>query len=112
MLVASGDDGAGSHGFRCKEFAPTFPASSPHVTSVGGTYLEDELETAVDFSGGGFSFSFPRPSYQDAAVSNYLSTYSSQLPPSSMFNSSGRGIPDVSAVSTNFQVRVEERCNK
>ena len=43
-----------------------------------------------------------RPSYQASVVSKYLST--ATLPSSQYFNSTGRGIPDVSALATNFQV--------
>ena len=40
VVIASGDDGTGSSGwFSCGKFDPTFPASSPYVTAVGGTYL-------------------------------------------------------------------------
>jgi hypothetical protein len=57
-------------------------------------------------TGGGFSFYFPRPSYQvspnfsesnsdqNAAVNTYLQT-APNLPPSNMFNGQGRGYPDV-----------------
>ena len=49
-------------------------------------------------SGGGFSWSFPMPSYQKDAVQNYLNAESSSLPPSSSFNASGRAYPDISAI--------------
>jgi tripeptidyl-peptidase-1 len=41
------------------------------VTAVGGT-TQINPETAVSFSGGGFSRLFPTPSYQTEAVSKYL----------------------------------------
>lgn len=56
-------------------------------------------------SGGGFSGVFARPQYQDAAIMPYLSAKG--LPEASRWNSSGRAVPDVSAVSTNFQVLIQ-----
>ena len=110
ILAASGDDGTGGHGgvFGCKQFDPTWPASSPYVTSVGGTYLQSTGNTGSyseigwGFSGGGYSAVFPRPSYQDTAASAY--SKATTLPPTSFFNISGRITPDVSALSTNFRV--------
>lgn len=53
-------------------------------------------------SSGGFSNYFPRPSYQEEAVSAYTqylgSTYEGR------YNSSGRGIPDVAALAVNFTI--------
>ncbi|KFV69113.1 Tripeptidyl-peptidase 1, partial [Dryobates pubescens] len=70
VLFASGDDGAGcrrvsggNHTFR-----PSFPASSPYVTTVGGTSFKNPFlvttEVSDYISGGGFSNVFPMPSYQ------------------------------------------------
>lgn len=95
------------------------PASSPYVTSVGGTYLstartvskyrsssnsnEDAAEEiGWSDSGGGFSAVFVRPQYQDIAVSRYIS--STTLPSAELFNASGRATPDVSALATNYRV--------
>jgi len=103
ILAASGDDGTNKQGIFCKKFDPTWPTSSPYVTSVGGTYLDTTgKEIGWSDSGGGFSAVFARPSYQDDAVSRYLKT--STLPPANYFNASGRASPDVSALSTNFKV--------
>lgn len=45
VLVASGDEGTGSTGWLfCDKFDPTFPATSPYVTAVGGTYLQNGKE--------------------------------------------------------------------
>ena len=93
------------------------------MTAVGGTYLVPETTNAL--SGGGFSDYFERPSYQDAAVKDYLlelgSTYKGlHFPPTyllsllilnrlslaGMYNASGRGFPDISAQSHNFKVVV------
>lgn len=85
-------------------FHPAFPASSPFVTSVGATQLNDPsevvdpvepicktsscaaggTEVAVSFdasgfaSGGGFSVYSTRPQYQDDAVSDYCRCLNSQ----------------------------------
>merc|ERR1719272_1672106 len=107
ILVASGDSGTGHTGiFRCKEFMPNFPTTSPYVTSVGGTYISAQDETGVAFSGGGFSTVYPMPSYQTDSVHAYLSS-GTTLPSAALYNASGRAVPDVSAVSTNFNVVIQ-----
>jgi tripeptidyl-peptidase-1 len=70
------------------------------VTSVGGTrYIEPEV--AVFFSSGGFSNIWPRPAYQEAAISSYLKKLGDKN--SSLYNASGRGFPDVAAQAQNFR---------
>eukprot|EP00697_Spironema_sp_BW2_P009776 gnl/Spiro4/2477_TR1193_c1_g1_i1.p1 gnl/Spiro4/2477_TR1193_c1_g1~~gnl/Spiro4/2477_TR1193_c1_g1_i1.p1 ORF type:complete len:568 (+),score=155.92 gnl/Spiro4/2477_TR1193_c1_g1_i1:43-1704(+) len=108
VLVASGDGGTGNTGLLgCKQFDPSWPASSPFVTTVGGTYLTSsastDTETAWSGSGGGFSNMWARPAWQDSAVAAYLAQHDI-LPAQKFFNASGRAFPDVSALSTNFQV--------
>ncbi|XP_064297752.1 tripeptidyl-peptidase 1 isoform X1 [Phalacrocorax carbo] len=109
ILFASGDDGAGcrrvpggNHTFR-----PSFPASSPYVTTVGGTSFKNPFLVTAEvtdyISGGGFSNVFPMPDYQAAAVRRFLHS-ASKLPPSSYYNSSGRAYPDLSALSDNYWV--------
>ncbi|KAJ6451496.1 tripeptidyl peptidase A [Mycena vitilis] len=114
VLFASGDGGVGDGNpnpvpqqcltngqNQTKRFIPAFPASCPYVTSVGGT--ESIPEVAASFSGGGFSDYFPRPAYQDKAVTTYLR----KLPPGmygNLFDRAGRGIPDVSAQARRFQI--------
>lgn len=86
-----------------KRFSPSFPINCPYVTTVGATTLTGKTvaggERAVDRfpSGGGFSDIFVRPSYQNKPVQHYLDTYAPRYG-SDIFNSSGRGFPDVSAV--------------
>ncbi|EKM59772.1 uncharacterized protein PHACADRAFT_250501 [Phanerochaete carnosa HHB-10118-sp] len=114
LTFSSGDGGVGdgdpdpatqecftNDGRNKTEFVPEFPPSCPFVTAVGGTIHVPE--TAVDFSGGGFSNFFSRPSYQAAAVPGFLST----LVPGTyagLFNPNGRGIPDVAAQADNFRI--------
>lgn len=107
FVTGSGDWGVGcqaNQGASCNVFTSDFPSSCPYVTSLGGTYVDFRgKEVSVDFSSGGFSNYFPRPKFQDKVVSDYLHETSIQglLP---MFNQSGRAFPDISTVSTNFQV--------
>lgn len=104
FLFASGDSGAG-----CKKqrFNPSYPASSPYVTTVGGTAFDNPFtvgpEYAYEISGGGFSNVFKQPSYQTEVVQNYLKT-GPRMPPTRYFNPNGRGYPDVAALSNHFWV--------
>ncbi|KAM3932831.1 tripeptidyl-peptidase 1 [Leptodactylus fuscus] len=109
ILFASGDDGAG-----CRQvskdrnvFRPSFPASSPYVTTVGGTSFKNPFQVTYEvtdyISGGGFSNVFPMPDYQVSAVSEYF-TSSVKMPPESYYNRSGRAYPDVAALSDNYWV--------
>jgi len=105
IIFASGDYGCGCE--FCFRFAPSFPATSPFVTSVGATEFYSSSigpERAVEEfgSGGGFSWYFAQPGYQSKAVQQYLTT--AKLPSSHYFNSSGRGTPDISALGEAFQV--------
>ncbi|OBZ70390.1 Tripeptidyl-peptidase sed2 [Grifola frondosa] len=72
------------------------------VTGVGGTIHVPE--TAVFFSGGGFSdVVIPSSPYQNSAVSTFLD----QLPAGTyegLFNPNGRAIPDVSAQADLFKI--------
>lgn len=103
VVVASGDGGV--YGRDCtggKDLCPTYPATDPHVTAVGGTFFTSGAvgdETCTSWSGGGFSNVFARPSYQTAAVEAYLGGGVSGLPPQSSYNATGRAFPDVSAQS-------------
>nr|POF22388.1 tripeptidyl-peptidase sed3 [Quercus suber] len=121
LLFSSGDNGpngdtpSGSHK---AIFEPEFPATCPWVLSVGGTTnlanetagTQQTLTSPIDklsytASGGGFSNYFPAPTYQSATTGAYIDAH---VPASyhskSGFNASGRGVPDVSAFSTNFPV--------
>ncbi|KAI0630311.1 subtilisin-like protein [Trametes polyzona] len=115
FVFASGDYGVAFPGDLCLaddhatsvqgkgNFFPAFPATCQYVTSVGATHVPygksaADVEVAVDSfgSGGGFSNLFPRPSYQDRLVGAYLGKYAPDYGPG-VYNTSGRGIPDVSA---------------
>ncbi|KAB8237450.1 peptidase S8/S53 domain-containing protein [Aspergillus alliaceus] len=106
MIVSSGDSGVGqacqsNDGHNTTRFNPIFPASCPFVTSVGAT-KHVYPEVAVEFSSGGFSDLFPRPSYQDAAVQQYLHGLGDTW--AGLYNVAGRGFPDVAAQGTSFTV--------
>uniref|UniRef100_A0A8C6U2A7 Tripeptidyl-peptidase 1 n=1 Tax=Neogobius melanostomus TaxID=47308 RepID=A0A8C6U2A7_9GOBI len=109
LLFASGDSGAGCrHMGKENAFRPSFPASSPYVTTVGGTSFKNPFkvtEEVTDYiSGGGFSNVFKMPDYQASAVNTYLKTVASSLPPQSYYSTSGRAYPDISALSDNYWV--------
>ncbi|KAK6534134.1 hypothetical protein TWF281_005472 [Arthrobotrys megalospora] len=108
VLFSSGDSGPGDD---CtskdgkKRFVPTFPATCPYVTSVGGT-VGVQPEKAVSFSSGGFSNYFSRPDYQNSAVSSYLSSQADATTFKNYYNASGRAFPDISAQGSRFHVFV------
>lgn len=106
VIFSSGDTGVGSacqtnDGKNTTRFLPIFPASCPYVTSVGGT-TRVEPEQAVGFSSGGFSDLWPRPAYQEEAVSEYLAKLGNQW--EGLYNADGRGFPDVAAQGQRFRV--------
>jgi len=100
ILFASGDQGVwGRSGTGTGTFNPDFPAASPYILAVGGSDLSTTSvgpETCCADSGGGFSNTFPRPDWQNDAVTKYLNT--ATLPNKALFNATGRGYPDVSAI--------------
>ena len=123
LLFSSGDNGPNGDqptGTHNNIFEPEFPASCPWVTAVAGTTnLADETAATKSTisvvgrlgctaSGGGFSNLFSAPNYQASAVDNYTSKH---IPESYHsvpgFNAHGRGIPDISAFSTNFPTVVD-----
>ncbi|KAJ7913647.1 family S53 protease-like protein [Mycena leptocephala] len=101
-IFASGDGGVrGNHDFDCTNTTstPVFPATCPFVTSVGST-VGFAPETAINFTGGGFSNVFPTPDYQTSAVASFLETVPGDF--AGIFNKTGRGYPDVSTQGVNF----------
>ncbi|KAF8265083.1 peptidase S8/S53 domain-containing protein [Lactarius quietus] len=84
-------------------FLPTFPASCPWITTVGGT-IGAYPEVGANTSGGGFSNYFERPSYQNSDVSAFLETLGSQY--EGLYNAKGRAYPDVAAQYYNYMAIV------
>ncbi|KAI3334490.1 peptidase S8/S53 domain-containing protein [Ustulina deusta] len=97
-------------------YSPSFPVNCPYITAVGATTLigndTDSGERAVSrpgtgpanayYSGGGFSNYFAVPSYQAAAVSNFMKHHAPKYGPN-VYNDTGkaRGFPDVAAIGLN-----------
>jgi subtilase family serine protease len=102
FFFGSGDWGVGSAFGDCTDFTPMFPADSPYVTAVGAT-TGSNPEVAASLSGGGFSTRWAQPEWQTAAVAKYLGS-ASNLPDGTLYNSSGRALPDIAAQGTNFVV--------
>ena len=95
ILVASGDGGADCATSSGGDvLVPIFPGGCSYVTTVGGL-VDVEPEGAVDFSGGGFSNYFARPSYQDEAVSAWIAG-NNNPDLDGLYNATGRAFPDVS----------------
>jgi kumamolisin len=93
VCVAAGDNGA-TDGVSDGTLHVDFPASSPNAIGCGGTSLSvtggqpaetvwNDLSSNEGATGGGFSVTFPTPSWQTTAVAPFKQT--------------GRGVPDVSA---------------
>jgi len=88
------------------QFQPSFPATSPYVTTVGATDFQKPNrigdETAWSCSGGGFSDHFPAPSWQTGVVQQYakIASGANILPDRNQyqFNLTGRGFPDISVL--------------
>ncbi|KAF8268122.1 subtilisin-like protein [Lactarius quietus] len=107
VLYPSGNFGVGKGDCKVKdgsgndhvEFRPTFPATCPFVTAVGGT-TGLVSETGARLSGGGFSTVFARPPYQATVVPNYLRNLGDQY--EGLFSAGGRGIPDISAQALRY----------
>jgi len=103
IMFASGDQGVWGRSGHNGHFNPDFPAASPYVTAVGGTDYTSKApnigdpETCCQDSGGGFSVTFARPSYQSTAVQAYLTNPSVTLPTATNYNASGRAYPDISS---------------
>jgi len=126
VMVSSGDSGApgaydtclcsgvSDNGVTSNGYNPSFPASCPYVTAVGGTMGPesggDEVvcqgdQGGVITSGGGFSSHFSAGSWQTESIATYFSGVSSA--PVSGYNANGRGYPDISLIAVNYQVMLE-----
>ncbi|KAJ9603206.1 hypothetical protein H2200_012501 [Cladophialophora chaetospira] len=113
LFFSSGDFGVGANsscvtndGKNRTAFMPSFPASCPYVTSVGGTMGYPEVvayDTRNGFvSGSGFSNYFQRPKWQSTAVEDYLDSIGDQF--QGLYNTSGRAYPDLSAQAYRYLV--------
>jgi hypothetical protein len=99
VLAASGDNGGTAKGHCSGGTSPQFPAASPNVVAVGGTapvlaldavgqVTGIDSEPAWNLSGGGFSTTYPAPSWQEKGSA------------SAPIRANGhRGIPDVAGPS-------------
>ncbi|CEJ82047.1 hypothetical protein VHEMI02139 [[Torrubiella] hemipterigena] len=106
-------------------FNPIATATCPYITTVDSTEMQkDTSETGKEVvcktrysPGGGFSNVFPRPDYQDAAVSAYLANHAGNLTSYNItetavpvdssggrYNRAGRGYPDISALGSHSYV--------
>merc|ERR1719503_66697 len=110
ILVASGDSGVcafeGCGLGANKRYHAVFPASSPYVTSVGGTKFAQlgviGDEKVWPNGGGGFSDAFGTGDFQSEAVAAYKANAAASLPASKLWNATGRGYPDVSALAVDY----------
>ncbi|KAJ7731994.1 family S53 protease-like protein [Mycena metata] len=102
ILFSSGDGGVAGNGFQCTTFLPTAPSDCPWVTSVENYTRNNFSEIGAPLSSGGFSNHFAAPAYQKADVDAYVSSLGDTY--SGLFNTTGRGFPDVSAQGVNFVV--------
>jgi len=136
-FAASGDQGAPGDANphcanRAQPISPLFPGSSPYVTAVGATMLQQETQvaappicntytcanvtlgspevtcsypTALITSGGGFSYYSPMPSWQSSAVNAYIKAQGTNMPPSQYWNATNRAIPDIAALGHDYLIR-------
>lgn len=88
-------------------------ATCPYITSIGSTQCLSVGRTEIEavFGGGGspsggFSNYFTAPSYQSSQVSSYIKSLG--LTYTGLYNTSGRGFPDVSALGVNYTVVWEQ----
>ncbi|KAJ7728592.1 family S53 protease [Mycena maculata] len=102
VLFASGDGGVeGGQSQTCTKYQAAFPAGCPFLTAVGSVHGTSP-ETASTFSSGGFSNYWGAPDYQTDAVAAFLKAQGTTN--KGLFNTSGRGYPDVSAQGENVQI--------
>ena len=99
--------------FSCAHILPTYPAASPFVVAVGGTSINTGITSAWRASGGAFSIgpSFQMLSFQNDAVSTYLTKYASNpdFPQPGSFDPTKRAYPDISALSSDLPLVINGR---
>ena len=126
IFTASGDGGAGNlrGGTVCGTYRPSYFATCPYVTTVGGTYIEPPYDVAKTevlatggggrqnqglspCSGGGFSDIFQRGEYnlkfQEDAVDAWLNSPEAENSVAG-YNTNGRAYPDISALAANIMI--------
>lgn len=92
----------------CAYNFPTFPASSPYVTAVGGTQWSGAPSPSQPIAwtsgGSGFSWQFSTPPYQKAQVQAYLAAQNGTqgFPAPGSFRPDGRAYPDCAALADNI----------
>ncbi|KAF5006348.1 hypothetical protein FDECE_7276 [Fusarium decemcellulare] len=101
VVVAGGNSGVGiscksNDGKNKTKFLPSFPATCPYVTAVGGTE-GNSPEVGWAYSAGGFSEYWDRPWWQEQAVKKYLKTHGDEW--KGYYNPKGRAVPDVAALA-------------
>ena len=108
-------------------YFPSFPATSPYVTSVGATMgpevsspeitcqsdstvtLNGAVQSGVITSGGGFSTYYAAPWYQKDAIAKYFASAAASNQAFlglKGYNPTGRGYPDVSFVGARYSTFV------
>lgn len=111
LFFAAGDSGVGGDGScssnnatNAPTFLPEFPSSCPYVTAVGATMDFNPEVVAYHDSGyaggGGFSYYFDRPKYQDHVVPDYVKSLNGSF--AGLYNTEGRAYPDLSAQGSYF----------
>ncbi|KAL9618720.1 MAG: hypothetical protein Q9160_006599 [Pyrenula sp. 1 TL-2023] len=114
LLFSSGDFGVGPQG-KClsndgkntTKFIPSFPATCPYITVVGGTAGFTPECAAYNphntfSSGGGFSNYFIRPAYQNKVVPPYVKDLNGTH--DGLYNQNGRAYPDISAQGRGYAI--------
>merc|ERR1712232_1167548 len=111
IMVSSGDDGSGGTLLFKAPLWPSWPASAPHVTSVGATKFTDDSDiskgeraTTQFGSGGGFDWRWPVQDWQKEATTGYLARSDIKLPDDKDYCRNGRGTPEISALGEGYQV--------
>lgn len=120
IIAAAGDNGCNNMYQKCGYY-PSYPSTSPYVTSVGATQgaenggVEQYCSSnagGVITSGGGFSEYNARPSYQNDVVGAYWTTCAgipTCVPANgstyswTKYNMAGRAYPDVAMAGHSFQ---------
>jgi kumamolisin len=102
VCVAAGDHGTNDEPSTPAAVRVDYPASSPYVLGCGGTDIRDSQEVSWNdgdgwATGGGISTKYAVPSWQTEA----------NRTPALHHNQSGRGVPDVSAAATNYDLLVD-----